>query len=175
MLPCFSGIPLDTLRGYQTATAAGSPLAFATSAGQTIQQPALYAAQLQAIAQQQQAAQLAVAAAAQQQQQQQQNLIGGIKVSVMLQEEDGIEVEHWVGSISGITDSLRRKMTVLNEEGKPTLNPEYLGRVMTVTGQDVSSVNLRLSHCRATSWVFRTDKNMSDCTLTREFLMSQIL
>lgn len=60
---------------------------FATHAGQTMQQPALYtAAQLQAVAQQQQASQLAVAAAAQQQQQQQQqqSLMNGIPAGYML-------------------------------------------------------------------------------------------
>jgi hypothetical protein len=76
------GISLDALRGYQAA-AGNTPIAFATHGGQTIQQPALYAAQLQAIAQQQQAAQFA-AAAQQQQQQQQQSLINGIPAGYTL-------------------------------------------------------------------------------------------
>jgi hypothetical protein len=80
-----SAVSLDALRGYQTTTAAASPYVFATHAGQTIQQPALYAAQLQAVAQQQQAAQLAAAAAVQQQQQQQQqSLINSIPAGYML-------------------------------------------------------------------------------------------
>ncbi len=79
-----SGISLDALRGYQTA-AAGTQYAFATHAGQTMQQPALYAAQLQAIAQQQQAAQYAAAVQQQQQQQQQQqNLINSIPAGYTL-------------------------------------------------------------------------------------------
>lgn len=81
---------MDSLRGYSAA--GGTPYVFATHAGQTIQQPALYAAQLQAIAQQQQqqaAAQMAAAAAAQQQQQhlqqqQQQTLINSIPAGCML-------------------------------------------------------------------------------------------
>ncbi|CAF1079800.1 unnamed protein product [Adineta steineri] len=77
----YGGISLDALRGYQTA-AANSQFAFATHAGQNIQQPALYAAQLQAIAQQQQLA--AVAAQHQQQQQQQQNLINSIPAGYTL-------------------------------------------------------------------------------------------
>ncbi|CAF4636587.1 unnamed protein product, partial [Rotaria magnacalcarata] len=60
-------------------------MAFATHAGQNIQQSALYAAQLQAMIQQQQAAQLAAAAQQQQQQQQQQqNLLNGIPVGYTL-------------------------------------------------------------------------------------------
>jgi hypothetical protein len=75
---------LDALRGYQTA-ASGTQYAFATHAGQTMQQPALYAAQLQAIAQQQQAAQYAAAVQQQQQQQQQQqNLINSIPAGYTL-------------------------------------------------------------------------------------------
>jgi ATP-dependent DNA ligase len=103
------------------------------------------------------------------------NLIGGIKVSVMLREDDGTESEYWIGSVSGITDSLRRQMTTLDNEGKPTLNPDYLGKVITVTGQDVSSANMRLSHCRCTSWNIRTDKNQSDCVFLRSKLLEQIL
>ena len=81
-----SGTPLDSLRGYQTATAGTPSYVFAAHAGQTIQQPTLYTAQLQAAAQQQQAAQLAAVAAAaqQQQQQQQQSLINGIPAGYML-------------------------------------------------------------------------------------------
>ncbi len=78
-----SGVSLDALRNYQTANAA-APYMFATHAGQTIQQPALYAAQLQAAAQQQQAAQFAAAANQQQQQQQQQNLMNSIPAGCML-------------------------------------------------------------------------------------------
>lgn len=75
---------MDALRGFQTAGST-TPIAFATHAGQTFQQPALYAAQIQALAQQQQAAQLAAAAAAaQQQQQQQQSLINGIPAGYTL-------------------------------------------------------------------------------------------
>ncbi|CAF4665818.1 unnamed protein product [Rotaria sp. Silwood1] len=76
----YGGVQLDALRSYQTA-AATTPIAFATHAGQTIQQPALYAAQLQAIVQQQQAAQLAAATAATQQQQ---SLINGIPAGYTL-------------------------------------------------------------------------------------------
>lgn len=103
------------------------------------------------------------------------NLIGGIKVSVFLKEEDGSETEHWIGTISGITDSLRRRMTVLDEEGNPTLNPEYYGKVLAVNGQDISSKNLRMSHCRALDWNFRIDKSISDCIVERSFIESQIL
>ncbi|CAF4753616.1 unnamed protein product, partial [Rotaria socialis] len=78
----YGGVSLDALRGYSTGTTGTSPYVFATHAGQSLQQPALYAAQLQAVAQQQQAVQFA--AAQQQQQQQQQNLINSIPAGYML-------------------------------------------------------------------------------------------
>ena len=80
-------MPLDAFRTYQATTAAAAPYVFATHAGQAVQQPALYAAQLQAAAaqqQQQQAAQLAAATQQQQQQQQQQSLMNGIPAGCML-------------------------------------------------------------------------------------------
>ncbi|CAF4065350.1 unnamed protein product, partial [Rotaria magnacalcarata] len=78
----YGGVSLDALRGYSTGTTGASPYVFAAHAGQSLQQPALYAAQLQAVAQQQQAVQFA--AAQQQQQQQQQNLINSIPAGYML-------------------------------------------------------------------------------------------
>lgn len=104
-----------------------------------------------------------------------QNLIGGVKVSCFIQEEDGSLTEHWVGTVSGITDSLRRKMTSHDEEGNPILNPEYLDKVLACEGQDFSSSNLRMSHCRAMGWNFRTDKSPNDCILTREFILNNVL
>ena len=79
-----SGVSLDALRGFSGAAAgnAGTQYMLATHAGQTIQQPALYAAQLQAIAQQQQQQQQAAQMAAQQQQQQ--SLLSGIPAGCML-------------------------------------------------------------------------------------------
>lgn len=104
-----------------------------------------------------------------------QGLIGGVKVSVFVKEPDGTETEHWVGTISGITDSMRHKLTDHDNEGNLMLNPEYYGKVLAVTGQDFSSKNLRMAHCRAMDWNFRIDKKMNDCILTREFLESQVL
>ena len=104
-----------------------------------------------------------------------QNLIGGIKVSCYVEEEDELLTEQWIGTISGITDSLRRKMTILDNDGNPTLNPEYLGLVLACEGQDFSSKNNRMSHCRAMDWNFRVDKKPNDCIISREFIESMIL
>jgi ATP-dependent DNA ligase len=102
-------------------------------------------------------------------------LIGGIKLSLFIDEPDGSQTEHWIGTISGITDSLRRKLTVLDEEGNPTLNPAYLNKVMRIEGQDISSENHRLTHCRACDFNLRYDKSPGDCTLERAFIEKNIL
>lgn len=101
------------------------------------------------------------------------DFIGAIKVSVFLQEGDE-QIEHWIGSVSGIPMELREKMTMKNPLGQIILNPEYLGRVLVVDGQSISSKNLRFTHCRCENWNFRTDKTKYDCVLEKEFLMSQV-
>ncbi|UJR30346.1 hypothetical protein I4U23_017882 [Adineta vaga] len=85
----YGGMSADALRSFGSTAAGSAATSYVLTnhAGQTVQQPALYAAQLQAIAQQQQqhqqqAAQLAAFAAAQQQQQQ--SLMNGIPAGCML-------------------------------------------------------------------------------------------
>jgi ATP-dependent DNA ligase len=102
------------------------------------------------------------------------NLIGGVKVSLYLTEADGTETEHWIATVSGMTDGLRKKMTILDDEGKPSLNPEYLNKVIAVNGQDISSVSNRMSHARS-DFLFRVDKKPTDCLQTREWLLSMVL
>lgn len=106
-----------------------------------------------------------------------QHLIGGVKVSVYLENEDGTEDEHFIGVVSGIPHKLKEEMTTINDKGKPELNPEFLGKVIAIDGQDVSAKNLRFAHCRAVDkkWNFRIDKNQYMCKLTRKFLESQVL
>ena len=112
-----------------------------------------------------------------------QHLIGGVKVSVYLtDEETGEMYEHWVGVVSGIPHGLKNEMTILDQDGKPTLNPSFKDRVITVDAQDISSKSLRFSHCRAVDscgnkdkWIFRDEKPKYSCKLSKKFLLSQIL
>jgi hypothetical protein len=49
-------------------------------------------------------------------------------------------------------------------EGKITLNPEFLGKVVEICGQDVSSKSSRLNHSRIIR--FRPDKPKEDCIVS---------
>jgi hypothetical protein len=129
----YGGVSLDALRGYQATTAAAAPYVFATHAGQTIQQPALYAAQLQAVAQQQQAAQYA-AAAQQQQQQQQQSLMNSIPPGYML-------VRTANGGYGLLAQSSAASATTMQQQAQtPLAQQQYIsfnaaGQPTTTTGR----------------------------------------
>jgi len=101
--------------------------------------------------------------------------IGAIKVSVFLRSGEE-QVEHWIGSVSGLPLELRKKMTVYDEENKPMLNPDFEGKVLVIDGQSVSARNLRFAHCRVENWesAFRTDKTKYECILDKENLMKEV-
>jgi hypothetical protein len=130
-----AGIPLDALRAYQTAS--GTPYAFATPTGQAMQQPALYAAQLQAIAQQQQQQQQAAQfAAAVKQQQQQQSLINSIPAGYALVRTANGGYALLAQNPSAATAAIPTQPAVqqqyisLNAAGQPTANGARLPMAM---------------------------------------------
>lgn len=104
------------------------------------------------------------------------HLIGALECSVILRRSDGSEKEHHICSISGIPMELREKMTIKDKDGKPTLNPEYLNRVITVDGQSVTSRSLRLAHATC-EWSrgFRTDKTYLDCIIDELVLLENVM
>jgi preprotein translocase subunit YajC len=115
---------MDAFRGYQTGSAAAQ-YALAAQAGQTMQQPALYAAQLQAAAQQQQAAQYAAAVAQQQQQQQQQqNLINSIPAGYSLVRTSNggyaLLAQSQAATAAAMQPQVQQQYISFNAAGQPT-------------------------------------------------------
>lgn len=104
------------------------------------------------------------------------DLIGAIEVSVFLKDASGSSTEHVIASISSMEMELRKKMTKLDPAGKPMLDPEFLGKVVVINGQDISSKARRFMHATC-EWEkgFRTDKTKFDCVMEENFLVSQIL
>jgi len=102
------------------------------------------------------------------------HLVGAVDLAVMLQKEDGSEEEFGIATVGAMSDEMRKTLTIY-EDGKPVLNPAYLGKVLTIDGQDISPKARRFKHARA-DWDrgFRDDKNSTDCTLEEEFINSQI-
>ena len=89
------------------------------------------------------------------------NYIGAIEFSVLLSDQN--ERRHVIGYASNLTLKERALATVQTENG-PALNPDYLGRVAEISGQDLSARQLRLTHCRINRWRKGKDaKHHEDC------------
>jgi len=102
------------------------------------------------------------------------HLIGAVDMSIMLQKKDGSEEEVILASVGAMPLKMREELTI-TVNGKPALNPDYLGKVLTIDGQDLSPKARRFRHARA-DWDrgFRNDKTYLDCEISEEFLDSQI-
>lgn len=102
-------------------------------------------------------------------------LIGAVNLYVRLLDEQGNQTSaHHIATVSSMPLHIRELLS--HREGdKITVNPEYIGAVVIVDGQDITSKNQRIAHARV-NWNigFRKDKNAEDCTLTEEFLYGQI-
>lgn len=100
-------------------------------------------------------------------------LISGLKLGVHLIDGDKEEV-HWLATVSGMPLQMRMKLSEIRD-GRPALKQEFMGKVLTVDGQDISARNQRISHAKA-DWVrgFRSDKLQSDCVMHRDFIDSQM-
>jgi len=88
------------------------------------------------------------------------NLIAGVKVSAYV---DGIKTE--IADVSGLTLDQRREMTVIDDNGAAVLDPEMVGRVVELIGQQWSPRG-KLVSARITNW--RDDRVASSCQLTAD-------
>jgi ATP-dependent DNA ligase len=100
------------------------------------------------------------------------DLIGALVFSCKVRMKDGTIKDHVIGACSGISYELRKAATVLID-GKPSINPDFLGRVATLSGQNISARKLALTHCVIQTW--RPDKDPSGCEiLEEEELLKQV-
>ena len=105
------------------------------------------------------------------------DMIGALKCSVYLENEFGETVEHEIANISGIPHEWKRKLAQVGEDGKITLNPEYLGKVIAIDGMALSHTSLRFQHAvlkEKDGLVFK-DKAPKDCEWTREALEKMVI
>lgn len=84
-------------------------------------------------------------------------LIGSFRVSVI---KDGKITE--IARVGGLDLETRVKATIRNPDDSISLNPEYLYKVISITGQEITK-NKRLAHSRLVEW--RPDKNWQDCKI----------
>lgn len=100
------------------------------------------------------------------------NYIGSLVFSCKVKMRDGSIKLHTIGTCSGLPEELRKQATVY-VDGKPCLNPDFLGKVATLNGQNISARKLALTHCVIDTW--RPDKSLEGCEiLTEEELLSMV-
>lgn len=105
------------------------------------------------------------------------DMIGALKCSIYLENDFGEMVEHEIANISGIPHEWKRKLAVVDENGKISLNPEYLGKVIAIDGMALSHTSLRFQHAvlkEKDGLVFK-DKAPKDCEWTKEALEKMVI
>ena len=96
------------------------------------------------------------------------DLIGGVILSVYIQENDDTETLHEIATISSMDDKLRQEMTIYDSKNKPVLAPHIYNKVISIDGMSITK-NDKFSHARS-KFEFRTDKTSFDCKIPRMFL-----
>lgn len=94
------------------------------------------------------------------------NLVGGLEFSVKLRKKSGEIVNHVIGCAANIPLDLRKRITILDESGRPVLDPSWYGKVATLSGQNISARAKRLQHCVICAW--RPDKSIDGCEILNE-------
>ena len=105
------------------------------------------------------------------------DMIGALKCSIYLENEFGETIEHEIANISGIPHEWKKELAQVNEDGKITLKPEYLGKVIAIDGMALSHTSLRFQHAvlkDKDGLVFK-DKAPIDCTWTKEALEKMVI
>ena len=108
-------------------------------------------------------------------------LVGALEFSVYLTDDEnnyllddtGNPIIHHIATISGITDELRRMISIKDENGNVAMLPRIYGCVAEIDGQDISSKNQRFSHAIFKGW--RPDRSAETCKLRQKILESLIL
>lgn len=99
-------------------------------------------------------------------------LVAALEISIKLLCNDGRMRDHVVAYVPNIDRKTSEAITVLDENGNPTMSEDFYNVVVEVDGQNISKVSRRLTHPRLLR--YRQDKMPEDCIYTEEFINSQI-
>jgi ATP-dependent DNA ligase len=100
-------------------------------------------------------------------------LVGSLEFSVFLVPSGE---KHVIANVSGIPEVQRRAMSVKGLDGKVALNPQWMGKVAAINGQDVSTRSRSLAHARLLKWREGADSKLSsDCVMREEDLNALVL
>ena len=108
-------------------------------------------------------------------------LVGALEFSIYLTDEEnnylydeyGNPIIHHIATISGMTDELRKMISIKDENGNVALLPKVYGSVAEIHGQDISSKNLRFAHAIFKGW--RPDRAAESCKMRKSTLENLIL
>ena len=108
-------------------------------------------------------------------------LVGALEFSVYLTDDEnnyildntGNPIIHHIATISGLTDDLRKMISIKDENGNVAMIPRIYGCVAEIDGQDISSKNQRFAHAIFKGW--RPDRSAETCKLRKSILESLIL
>jgi len=100
-------------------------------------------------------------------------LVGSLIFSVYLTPSGQL---HEIARVSGISDDIRRDVTVTGLNGSVSLNPAWMGRVAAIEGMDVSSKSRTRSHARILKWRSGADsKAPAQCVMQEAVLNDMVL
>ena len=104
------------------------------------------------------------------------NMIGSLSCSIYVHKKDGSTVEHEIANITGISHAWKKKLTSISEDGKITLNPDYLYKVIAIDGLALTGSNLKFQHAtlKSKNLDFK-DKNPTECTWEEDTLKEMVL
>jgi ATP-dependent DNA ligase len=97
------------------------------------------------------------------------NYVGTFIFAVQLNMEDGTTKEHIIAKCSGIKFADRKDATIYDADTNVVkLNPQWLNRVYSVDGQNISPRSKTIRNARMIE--YRIDKNAIDCTMSEHDL-----
>ena len=110
------------------------------------------------------------------------NLVGSITFGVYLLDKDnnvlldnsGAPIIHVIAQVGGLDDALRENITVYDPVNDIVqLRSDVYGMVAVVSGQDISSKQMRIVHPVLKYW--RNDKTPEQCSIREDFLEKLVL
>lgn len=100
------------------------------------------------------------------------NMVGSLEISSNVFLENGEVEVRSIAWVKSFPDALRQEFTQYDSQGFPTLNPDFLNRVMDIDGQCFSTKSHHLVHAQMEGW--REDLTPFECTIKQEFIESLV-
>ena len=105
------------------------------------------------------------------------DMIGSLSCSIYIKKDNGELVEHEIANVTGISHEWKKRLALVNADGKITLNPEYEGKVIAIDGLALTASNLRFQHAvlkNKSNLEFKA-KNPSECIWEESALKEMVL